>query len=92
MRIQKRHGAILNDVQTHLFRARKVCALLLALVILGVPSVSPADHDHEHTTMEYRLKAAFIYNFAKFVEWPAEVNRLTAIRRTDRSPVRSQSV
>ena len=23
-------------------------------------------------TREYRLKAAFLYNFAKFVEWPAE--------------------
>ena len=25
-------------------------------------------------TREYRLKAAFLYNFAKFVEWPAEAS------------------
>jgi hypothetical protein len=27
---------------------------------------------HGQTTEEYRVKAAFLYNFAKFVEWPSQ--------------------
>jgi hypothetical protein len=39
-------------------------ALLLAL-LLAVPGVAPAQ-----TAEEYAVKAAFLYNFAKFVDWP----------------------
>lgn len=39
-------------------------ALLLAL-LCGLPLAQANDGT------EYRLKAAFLYNFAKFVEWPA---------------------
>ena len=41
---------------------------LLAWVALCV--VSPA---HSEELPEYRLKAAFLYNFAVFTEWPADV-------------------
>lgn len=43
-------------------------ALLLSLAGLSVtvPSRSPAQ-----SAGEYEVKAAFLYNFAKFVEWPA---------------------
>jgi hypothetical protein len=34
------------------------------------------------TTDEYQVKAAFIYNFAKFVEWPPETFK------TDKDPIR----
>ena len=40
-------------------------ALLLAL-LFAVPGVAPAQ-----TAQEYDVKAAFLYNFAKFVDWPA---------------------
>jgi hypothetical protein len=40
-------------------------ALLLAL-LLAVPGAAPAQ-----TAAEYAVKAAFLYNFAKFVDWPA---------------------
>lgn len=40
----------------------------LLLAILGLLSFSPARAD---TSKEYQLKAAFLYNFTKFVEWPA---------------------
>jgi hypothetical protein len=39
-------------------------ALLLAL-LLAVPGAAPAQ-----TAEEYAVKAAFLYNFAKFVDWP----------------------
>jgi hypothetical protein len=39
-------------------------ALLLAL-LLAVPGAAPAQ-----TAAEYAVKAAFLYNFAKFVDWP----------------------
>ena len=49
-------------------RARTwLCALALALCA-GASAVRAADE-----LPEYRLKAAFLYNFALFTEWPAEV-------------------
>jgi YfiR/HmsC-like len=49
-------------------RARAwLCVLALALCA-GAPAARAADE-----LPEYRLKAAFLYNFALFTEWPAEV-------------------
>ena len=42
---------------------------VLSLVLILAFSQARADL---LPTREYRLKAAFLYNFAKFVEWPAE--------------------
>jgi hypothetical protein len=36
----------------------------------GVTSVFP----HSRQASEYQIKAAFLYNFAKFVEWPPVVS------------------
>jgi YfiR/HmsC-like len=33
------------------------------------------------TADEYQVKAAFLYNFAKFVEWPSEAFKLQAAER-----------
>jgi hypothetical protein len=41
----------------------------LALLILGATSAVFAQ---EMSVSEYSLKAAFLHNFAKYVEWPAE--------------------
>jgi hypothetical protein len=38
---------------------------LLAALLLAVPGAAPAQ-----TAEEYAVKAAFLYNFAKFVDWP----------------------
>ena len=45
-----------------------------ALLILALTAASAsAVHAQTHTpTEEYRLKAAFVYRFPQFVEWPAE--------------------
>jgi hypothetical protein len=42
-----------------------------ALLLLAL--LSPAAHAQHSDTPEYRVKAAFLYNFAAFTEWPADV-------------------
>ncbi len=49
-------------------RQTKLLGLLIA-VVTGVALLS-AGHAEEHRVREYQIKAAFMYNFAKFVEWP----------------------
>jgi hypothetical protein len=46
--------------------------ILFATLIWSVASASLAMSFAQGPT-EYEVKAAFVYNFAKFVEWPAEV-------------------
>jgi len=45
--------------------SRAGCPALLLALLLAVPGVTPAQ-----TAEEYDVKAAFLYNFAKFVDWP----------------------
>jgi len=42
--------------------------MLLSLLFLGSPEACGADAE---VSKEYQIKAAFLYNFTKFVEWPA---------------------
>jgi hypothetical protein len=42
---------------------------LLALVLLNGSLGAPA---HPQAPSEYQIKAAFLYNFARFIEWPTE--------------------
>ncbi len=55
---------------------RPLCGhcLLLGLVLASAASAQTID--------EYQVKAAFLYNFAKFVEWPAQTFK------TDKDPIR----
>ena len=48
---------------------RRRLAWLLALALLG--AVAPRVGAQTETTLEYKVKAAFLFNFAQFVEWPA---------------------
>lgn len=57
--------------------ARRICRLralafpvLLALILIPIAAIVQAAQDHPS---EYQLKAAFVYNFAKFVDWPPDV-------------------
>ena len=36
------------------------------------PALQPSSHAEELSAPEYILKASFIYNFTKFIEWPPE--------------------
>jgi hypothetical protein len=42
-------------------------AILAIFILLCCP---PSDRAEEEFTPEYKIKAGFIYNFAKFVDWP----------------------
>jgi hypothetical protein len=48
---------------------RKACLLLMCLVAATSPVSRPAMADTPNS-LEYKVKAAFLYNFIKFIEWP----------------------
>jgi hypothetical protein len=41
------------------------------LTALGVCAAMTAVAAQDHTSLEYQVKAAYLYNFVKFIEWPA---------------------
>lgn len=46
---------------------------LIAALMLYLLGIAPTDTGAQPPTLsEYEIKAAFLYNFAKFVEWPAK--------------------
>jgi len=49
--------------------ARSTTLLIVFLIVLPVPAVVWAE---SAPTQEYQIKAAFLYNFLKFVDWPKE--------------------
>lgn len=54
-----------------------VCAacstlLLVALATPGETSAAPVDGQPDREPREYEIKAAFLYHFMRFVEWPDE--------------------
>ncbi len=51
------------------------CAVLLAFTLPAATMATYGAGGQDAVTAEYQLKAAFLYNFAKFVEWPAETGR-----------------
>lgn len=57
---------------------RATCAIAVITAILGLRTAMPAraEGDAEWSpTFEHQVKIGFLYNFAKFVEWPATVLR-----------------
>ncbi|MEP7340325.1 MAG: YfiR family protein [Acidobacteriota bacterium] len=46
--------------------------LALVMVVFFAMSLVPASEARAQAASEYQVKAAFLYNFAKFVEWPSE--------------------
>jgi len=57
------------DRPNGLFRGKLLVALCMLTAALCAPEQSSAQ---EHKPTEYEVKAAYIYNFAKFVEWPSK--------------------
>lgn len=56
--------------------------LLLAAAVVALGSTSPA----QDISAEYRVKAAYLYNFVKFVEWPGESSGPLSICVAGRNP------
>jgi len=49
-----------------------VKALRIGFALLALPWMFSALHAANTAASEYEVKAAFLYNFAKFIEWPAD--------------------
>ncbi|HUV04281.1 MAG TPA: YfiR family protein [Armatimonadota bacterium] len=56
-----------------IFMNRRVCSLIVAVAICAVLGLADNCHGKSRPAAEYQVKAAYIYNFAKFVEWPSKV-------------------
>jgi hypothetical protein len=56
------------SAQVDLRRLRRVCAFIASCWLLVNPAMA-LSLDEE--TVEYPLKLACLYNFTKFIEWPA---------------------
>jgi len=56
----------------HNFRKYKLPALLLIGSVAVLLVATRNSLAAEPNSLEYKVKAAFLYNFARFVEWPAE--------------------
>lgn len=52
-------------------RAAKNCRRIGGLAVIAVSLIASAGRAQQAPT-EYQLKAAFLFNFAKFVDWPPE--------------------
>jgi hypothetical protein len=53
-------------------RHLSVNSLVACCLVLGLLSVTFGARVNAQASNEYQVKAAFLYNFAKFVDWPAE--------------------
>ncbi len=54
------------------FRSWVIGLLTIATALMLAPWPSLSARAESASDQEYRLKAAFLYNFGKFVEWPAK--------------------
>jgi len=55
--------------RNRIFDTIKAFLLFLAVIIVGI---QPTVQAYANSSLEYRVKAAFLYNFTKFVKWPAK--------------------
>jgi len=51
---------------------KRISKLILLCMLAMLPARGTARADGGGGSLEYKLKAAFIYNFAQFVEWPSD--------------------
>src|ERR1700681_3665474 len=57
-----------GPARKHLFLRKAAVSVVLLTMATGLLS----SQARAQTSNEYQVKAAFLYNFAKFVDWPAE--------------------
>lgn len=50
---------------------RRTHIAAIALIVMLLPVLAVRHARGEDASIEYEVKAAFLYNFAKFVEWPS---------------------
>ena len=61
------HAPHCEMIGRHQSRLRRAAALAMAWGLLGAPT----PHTQAAPTTEYEVKAAYLYNFGRFVQWPA---------------------
>ena len=49
--------------------------LLLALLFCQTPLVAQQEDDEMSTNREHQIKAAYLYQFGRYVDWPAKAFR-----------------
>src|SRR5690349_49532 len=59
--------------QSHHACATDPLTRVIAIVVISLTVVCPMILGAQSPTSEYRLKAAFLFHFAEFVDWPTEV-------------------
>ncbi len=69
-----------------ILRARFLCGVLILWAVLPGASAGPTDE-----LPEFRLKAAFLYNFLLFTEWPPEIGKTLAVCIQGRDPFGAES-
>lgn len=50
----------------------RLCAGFLLAALMSL-TITPEVRSQDATSVEYQVKAAFLLNFAKFIEWPSDV-------------------
>lgn len=53
-------------------RILKTLVAFAVTVLVTLPSIAAPGYNPSKTPGEYQVKAAFIYNFTRFINWPAE--------------------
>ncbi len=68
----------------------KVYSLVISILFVAAMALqatgAPAPRSDEHSEKEYQIKAAFIYNFMKFIEWPKETTSKGADGKNSKEP------
>ncbi|HEY1717873.1 MAG TPA: YfiR family protein [Verrucomicrobiae bacterium] len=61
-----------NLIQGKMFRAPRAWLSIFLCVAAGAPAFEPEKiHGQSGVSTEYQIKAAFLFHFAQFVEWPS---------------------
>ena len=50
----------------------RLCKIIFSCLCLGLWLAAPSSRAQVPQLSEYQIKAAFLYNFGRFVDWPAE--------------------
>ncbi len=64
------HVQSLHDVAPHLSVKGRISSCLLAALIAWMWVAAPAPAQSKSSSREYQIKAAMLYHFAQFTEWP----------------------
>jgi len=60
----------MGELRRHTARLRRYAAIAIAALTL-IGAAAPSAVAQETEQREYQIKAAFLYNFVKFIDWPA---------------------